>query len=132
MNKTMAAIAMGILCVTAGGVFAQAAAGQVPLGMTQVEMNAVISGWSAKKNLIGKTVVNEQNQKVGKIDDIIIAPDNAASYAIIGTGGFLGVAKHDVAIPFNQFKIQGANFLLPGASKENLKALPEFQYAAKK
>jgi sporulation protein YlmC with PRC-barrel domain len=132
MKKIMIAAMVVALSFGAGSAFAQATAGQVPLGVTQIEMNAVISGWSAKKNLIGKTIVNEQNQKIGKIDDIIIAPDNAASFAIIGAGGFLGVGKHDVAIPFNQFKMQGTNFLLPGATKENLKALPKFEYASKK
>lgn len=132
MKKAMIALVLGMSSVAMSSAFAQAATGQVPLGVTQVEMNSVISGWSAKKNLIGKTIVNDQNQKVGKIDDIIIAPDNAASYAIIGVGGFLGLAKHDVAIPFNQFKMQGTDFLLPGASKEKLKALPKFEYDKKK
>jgi sporulation protein YlmC with PRC-barrel domain len=132
MKKMMIAVTIGAFFLNAGNALAQTTAGQVPLGVTQVEMNAVVSGWSAKKNLIGKTIVNDQNQKVGKIDDIIIAPDNAASFAIVGAGGFLGVGKHDVAIPFNQFKIQGTNFLLPGATKETLKALPKFEYASKK
>jgi sporulation protein YlmC with PRC-barrel domain len=131
MRKVMIAVMMSVLSLSAATTFAQATAGQVPLGVTQVEMNAVISGWSAKKNLIGKTVVNDQNQKVGKIDDIIIAPDNAASYAIVGAGGFIGVGKHDVAIPFNQFKVQGKDFILSGATKEKLKALPKFEYAHK-
>ncbi|MGZ3238248.1 MAG: PRC-barrel domain-containing protein [Burkholderiaceae bacterium] len=131
MKKIMIAVMISALSLSAVSVFAQTTAGQVPLGVTQIQMNAVISGWSAKKNLIGKAVINEQNQKVGKIDDIIIAPDNAASYAVVGAGGFLGVGKHDVVIPFNQFKIQGNDFLLPGATKDQLKALPKFEYAHK-
>jgi sporulation protein YlmC with PRC-barrel domain len=144
MKKIMAAVIMSTLSAGAATAYAQAqpqsqpqaqpqaAAGQVPLGVTQIEMNAVVSGWSAKKNLVGKTIVNDQNQKIGKIDDIIIAPDNSASFAIIGAGGFLGVGKHDVAIPFNQFKVQGNNFVLAGATKDNLKAMPKFEYAKKK
>lgn len=37
--------------------------------------------------------------------DIIIAPDEAVFYVIVATGGFLGVAKHDVAILANYFKM---------------------------
>lgn len=131
MKKMMIGVMISALSLSAASAFAQSTAGQVPLGVTQVEMNAVISGWSAKKNLIGKTIVNDKNEKVGKIDDIIIAPDNAASYAVVGAGGFLGVGKHDVVIPFNQFKVHGKDFLLSGATKDQLKALPKFEYAHK-
>ena len=51
------------------------------------------------------------------------------SFAIIGVGGFLVMGKHDVAIPVNHIKLEGDRLLLPGATKEALKALPEFQYA---
>jgi sporulation protein YlmC with PRC-barrel domain len=104
-------------------------AGQVPLGVTVVEMEAVFVGWSAKKDLLGKPVVNEMNEQIGKIDDLIIRPDTAVSYAIIGVGGFLGLARHDVAIPMVQIKLQKGALVLPGATKEALKALPPFQYA---
>ncbi len=63
------------------------------------------------------------------MDDIIIAPDRAVSFAIIGVGGFVGIGKHDVAIPINQIKEEKDRLILPGATKEALKALPEFQYA---
>ncbi len=54
------------------------------------------------------------------------------SYAIVGAGGFLGVGKHDIAIPASQLKQQDGKFVLPGASKEAIKALPKFEYARKK
>jgi sporulation protein YlmC with PRC-barrel domain len=92
-------------------------------------MEAVFVGWSAKKDLLGKPVVNEMNEQIGKIDDLIIRPDTAVSYAIIGVGGFLGLARHDVAIPMEQIKLQKGALVLPGATKEALKALPPFQYA---
>jgi hypothetical protein len=50
-------------------------------------------------------------------------------YAIINAGGFLALAKHDVAIPVSQFKLVDNKLVLPGATKEALKAIPEFQYA---
>ena len=78
---------------------------------------------------MGQTVYNDKNEKVGKVDDIIIAPDKAVSYAIVGAGGFLGVGKHDVAIPVNQFKAMDGKLVLAGASKGALKAMPEFEYA---
>ena len=92
-------------------------------------MKLVALGWSAKKKILGKAVYNDKNEKIGTVDDIIIAPDRAVSFAIIGVGGFVGIGKHDVAIPVNQIREEKDRFVLPGATKETLKALPEFQYA---
>jgi len=104
-------------------------AGSTPLGVTVTELQAVVKGWSVKRTVLGQAVYNDKDEKVGSVDDIIITPDKAVSYAIIGTGGFLGLAKHDVAIPVSQFKLVDNKLVLPGATKEALKAIPEFQYA---
>jgi hypothetical protein len=100
-------------------------------------MEAVIVGWSAKKDLLDKTVQNDKKEKIGKIEDIIVTPSSDvkipfASYAIVGVGGFLGIGRNDVAIPMEQLKMQDGNLVLPGASKEALKKLPKFEYARKK
>jgi sporulation protein YlmC with PRC-barrel domain len=106
-------------------------AGSTRLGVAVEELKVVAVGWSVKKQILGKTVYNENNQKVGRIDDLIVAPDSAVSFAIIGAGGFVGVGRHDVAIPVQQIKIQDDKFVLPGATKEAIKALPKFEYAKK-
>lgn len=142
MKKPLALIAFAIL---SGGTFSANAqqtnaqqtapnqpnapvAGSAPLGVTVTEMNAVVLGWSAKKAILGKAVMNDQKQKIGKIDDIIVTPNDSVSFAIIGTGGFLGMGKHDVAIPMKQLKNENNGFVLPGATKDALKALPAFEY----
>lgn len=101
----------------------------VVIGITVNELVVVTKGWSVKKQILGKDVYNDKNQKVGKVDDLIIAPDSAVSYGIIGAGGFLGIDRHDVAIPAKQFKIEKGKIILPGATKEAIKAMPKFQYA---
>jgi hypothetical protein len=101
----------------------------VALGITVDEVAVVAKGWSAKKQILGKVVYNDKKQKIGKVDDLIIAPDSAVSYGIIGAGGFLGVDQHDVAIPAKQFKIKKGKIILPGATEEAIKALPKFEYA---
>jgi sporulation protein YlmC with PRC-barrel domain len=88
-------------------------------------------GWSAKKQILGKSVYNEEKQKIGTVDDLIITPDKSVSYAIIGVGGFLGMGKHDVAISVNRFKVDKDRITLPGAAKDVLKAMPKFEYANK-
>lgn len=105
-------------------------AGAQTIGVTQAEVKVLASGWSAKKKILGKAVYNDQGQRIGTIDDIIISPDHKVTFAIIGAGGFLGIGKHDVAIPVTQLKQETDRIVLPGATKEALRALPEFQYAA--
>jgi sporulation protein YlmC with PRC-barrel domain len=104
-------------------------AGTTVLGVSVAEMREVAKGWSVKRTILGQPVYNEKDESVGSVDDIIIAPDKAISYAIVNAGGFLGLARHDVAIPVSQFKLVDKKLVLPGATKEALKASPEFQYA---
>ncbi len=108
--------------------FAQVA-GSASLGVSVTELRAVAVGWSVKKQVLGKTIYNENKEKVGTVQDIIVTPERSVSYAIIGAGGFVGLGTHDVAIPVGQFRRQGQGFILPGATKEAIKALPEFTYS---
>jgi sporulation protein YlmC with PRC-barrel domain len=139
MKKVLTVIlAVAVVVIIYGLKFAEAQNEQPPMaggsviGVTVDEMVVVANGWSAKKQILGHTVYNDKKEKVGKVSDIIIAPDKAISYGIVATGGFLGVAKHDVAIPANEFKMQDGNIVLPGATKDIIKAMPEFVYGKKK
>jgi sporulation protein YlmC with PRC-barrel domain len=106
-----------------------AVAGGTVLGVSVSELVAVVNGWSIKRQILGKDVYNDKSEKIGKVDDLIVSPDKAISYAIIGAGGFLGIDRHDVAIPVNQFKLADGKITLPGATKDAVKAMPPFQYA---
>jgi len=99
------------------------------IGVSADELVTVAKGWSAKNHIMGKNVYNDKSEKVGVVDDLIITPDKAVSYAIVGTGGFIGMDKHDVAIPVNQLKMEGGTITLPGATQEAVKAMHTFQYA---
>lgn len=84
-----------------------------------------ITGWSAKDDIIGKSVFNENDEKVGDVEDIVIASDGQSMYLLIGAGGFLGMGSKDVAVPFDRFERRDDRILLSGYTKEQLKALPE-------
>jgi sporulation protein YlmC with PRC-barrel domain len=100
-------------------------AGAVPLGVTVAETALVTPGYRASE-LLHKEVYNDQEQKIGRVGDLVISPDGKLSVAVIDVGGFLGVGKHQVAIPVQQFKQLHPKVVLPGATKQALKALPEF------
>lgn len=99
------------------------------LNISQDQMRVAERGWSVKKNIMGKTVYNDTNDKIGEVDDLIFSRNNSGTFAVIGVGGFLGVGKHDVAVPVNQLKHENDKLVLPGATKDALKSMPEFQYA---
>jgi len=114
-----------------GGDAASQVAGSTTLGVSVEEVKAVAIGWSAKRQILGKAVYNEKKEQVGRIDDIIVTPERAVSYVIVGAGGFVGLGRHDVAIPVNQLQQQDGKYVLSGATKEAIKSLPKFEYAKK-
>ena len=128
MNRSNSIIGIGFLLLLPMVSSAQVA-GSTLLGVAAAEMREVTFGWSARRQVLGVSVYNDKNEVIGKIDDIIISPDKAVSYAVIGAGGFLGVDRHDVAIPVSQIKLQDGKLVLAGASKQALEAQPNFEYS---
>ena len=125
-----AAVAIVLAAAVLSGIGVQAqVAGSTTIGVSVEEVKAVALGWSAKKKILGKPVYKDKNEKIGVVDDLIITPDRSVSYAIIGAGGFLGIGKHDVAIPVGQFQDDKGRIVLAGATKDVLKAMPKFVYA---
>jgi hypothetical protein len=53
------------------------------------------------------------------------------SYVIVGAGGFVGLGRHDVAIPVNQLQEQDGKYVLAGATKEAIKGLAEVRVRKK-
>jgi len=104
-------------------------AGSTTVGISVTDLTQVAMGWSVKKTLLGKTVYNELGERIGNVADLIIAPDRNVSYLIVGAGGFIGIGRHDVAIPIAQIQDKGGRLVIPGATKGIVKAMPRFDYA---
>ena len=130
MKKAILIATLGLAATlgTIGNAGAQVA-GATALGVTITESSRIALGWSAKKSILGKTVYNDSDEKIGKVEDLIIAPDKSVSYLIIGAGGFVGIGRHDVAVPSTQIEEQNGRLVRAGASKEVVKAMPRFEYA---
>jgi hypothetical protein len=126
MKRSVIALLLCLPLSLVGNAHAQVA-GTTSIGVA--DLTLVANGWSVKKKVLGKTVYNEENKRVGKIEDIIVAPDGSASFIIVGAGGFLGVARHDVAVPVGQIVVQDDKFVLPGATKDAVKGMAKFVYA---
>jgi len=122
-------LAFGALALGTTSTQAQVAGGSTTVGVSIIETTQLAAGWSVKKTLLGKTVYNEAGTAVGKVQDLIVAPDRNVSYVIVGAGGFIGIGRHDVAVPIAQIVDQGGRLVMNGATKDAIKAMPTFNYA---
>lgn len=127
MKREMLSTLFGAALIVAGAGAAAQVAG-VTTGVALINQEIAL-GWSAKKNMLGKNVYNEKNEKIGTISDLIVAPDTTVSYVIVGAGGFVGLGKHDVAIDVTDLEMRDNKFVLEGATKDSLKAMGKFEYS---
>jgi sporulation protein YlmC with PRC-barrel domain len=131
LNKTLTrgVTTLGVAAVLTLVAPSAYAADSKTLTVSQQEISTAQKGWSAKKDIMGKTVYNDNNEKIGDVNDVIFSRTNSASFVVIGVGGFLGMGEHDVACPLSRIKHDNDKLILPGATKEALKKMPEFRYA---
>lgn len=122
---TTALALAGLLCF-AGPVSAQVAGGSTTVGVSVTESTQLAMGWSVKKTLMGKAIYNDTGDQIGKVEDLIISPEKNVSYVIVGAGGFVGIGRHDVAVPVSQIRNQSGRLIMAGATKASIKALPSF------
>jgi len=118
--------------------------------------------WRASK-LKGLNVYNDQNEKLGDINEILLDKSGKVEGVVIGVGGFLGMGEHDIKVDMSKLKFvdepvrtsstantttTGAanrpasttasarddhkwypdHAILSGASKDQLKSMPQFKY----
>ena len=93
----------------------------------KVDPSSLTTGYRTSK-VVGSTVVNEANETVGTIDDLIVTPSEKVPFAVLSVGGFLGMGTKYVVVPYSALQVRDKKMMLPGATKESLKALPEFKY----
>ncbi len=96
--------------------------------LTPVDAASLRGGRSARR-LLGTDIYGANDRDIGEIEDIIIPPGGTgAPVAVLSVGGFLGIGERHVAVPYAQLQhnAERDRWMLPGATEENLKALPAF------
>ena len=117
-----------IVAVTAGfSGWAIAQGTPQTVALMKVDPQSAATGFRASK-IVGSSVVNEANETVGSVDDLIVTPNEKAPFAVLSVGGFLGLGTKYVVVPFGSLHMQDKKIVLQGATKDALKALPEFKY----
>jgi sporulation protein YlmC with PRC-barrel domain len=155
-TKYLAAVLLGTTLLT-GAAFAQST---TTTDRSNVNTAVHKEGqWRASK-LIGVNVYNDNNEKIGDINELIVDKSGKVDNVVLGVGGFLGMGEHYVAVPMEKLKWvdqpvrtssttnapadrttvgtssnRPANekwypdhAILSGATKEQLKAMPQFRY----
>ncbi len=89
-------LAAALLTSTA---FAQAPAPTNPPAAAKADAGPKLATphWRLSK-LIGVKIYNEQNERLGDINEIILDPAGKVMGYIVGVGGFLGMGEHDILV----------------------------------
>lgn len=93
--------------------------------------NQAADEWRSSK-LVGMTVYNKANDKIGSINDLVMGPDGKISHAVIGVGGFLGMGEKLVGISFSDLQLNrdtdGKTHVIVDSTKEALENAPDYKY----
>ena len=106
------------------------AADLTPQQVNRVDVTSLADGYRASK-IIGAPVVNEANESIGKVDDVLVGRNDKVLYSVLSVGGFLGMGSKLIAVPYASLQVSDTKMVLPGGTKDSLKALPEFKYATR-
>ena len=77
-------------------------------------------------------VIGISGEKIGKVEEIVRSREDGFIYAVVSTGGILGIGAKEVTVPFKELEMQGDRLRI-GTTKDELQRWPEYQedqYAA--
>lgn len=99
-------LAAALMCGTAYAQTAQPADRNTPAApaTNNSSQKLMLKGnWRASK-LIGLHVFNDNNEKLGDVNEIILDKSGKVTAVVIGVGGFLGMGEYDVAVSMDKLK----------------------------
>ena len=128
MKKTMLLASAAMIGIVVLATHANAQGVPQTIAITKVDVQKVAAGYRASK-VVGSSVVNDENQTIGKIDDLLVTRDGKEPYAVLSVGGFLGMGIRMVVIRYDSLKFADNKIVLPGGTKDGLKMLPAFEYS---
>ena len=97
---TAALLASSLLSVPA---FAQSALKSADSKAATQTVMQKLGTWRTSK-LIGLNVYNNNNEKIGDINELISEASGKIDAVVIGVGGFLGMGERNVNLPWTQLK----------------------------
>jgi hypothetical protein len=102
-----------------------------PAGRTTEPMVKSSEPYDAMKPGIGKEVKNMQGDDLGTVKEFVKDSDGRVSFAILSTGGFMGIGDKKVAIPYSALTFNTKeDHYTTSISKDQLANAPAFENEA--
>jgi len=99
-------------------------------GSAQFLTKQASDDWLAS-NLIGQSVYNAKDEKIGGIKDLVTDRNGKIVAVLIGSGGFLGLGEKHVAVRFEDLKLardeNNSIKVVADLSKETLASAPDYE-----
>ncbi len=113
-----------IICVCLAG---QVVVAQPPKAAPGQAGEPGLKGPQRSSEIVGMSVTNPQNERLGKINELIIGWDGTVKYAILSHGGVLGIGDKLIPIPWKSLKPgREEKTLIVNITKETLAKAPNF------
>ncbi len=140
--RTVLITTLSVLALAGGAASAQTGAGgtnpappaaQGPAhsqGSAATSQSKGLPGNTSVDQLMNRTVVGADGERIGKVTDVILGPDGQAQLLVVQSGGFLGMGGKDVAIDLALAQIQPGDetIRLQEITQASVRDMPEFHY----
>lgn len=84
------------------------------------------AGPAMAQNLEGTPVLNGSGEEIGEVTGLVVDQEQI-HYAVIATGGFLGLAEKEVALPIDHLQPDGEGHLITDLTQDELGGLPSYK-----
>jgi sporulation protein YlmC with PRC-barrel domain len=110
---------------------------QAEQGMQDAQDSVANAGDSAmdsldalgQEEIVGKTVVSQQGEEIGDIEEVVTDTNSQQQLAVIDVGGFLGIGEKSVAVAFDQLQLSNDGRVKSDLTRETLQSQPEYDPA---
>lgn len=102
-NLIVSVLLASAVCVPALAQSNPPATPAAPAATTTTSPTSAGPQWRASK-LVGVDVYNDQNEKLGDIDEVLIDASGRVAGIVIGVGGFLGMGERNVMVTLDKLK----------------------------
>jgi sporulation protein YlmC with PRC-barrel domain len=77
----------------------------------------------------GMEVIGANGEDIGKIKHVVLGSDRQNVYAVIASGGFLGLGKREFLVPLDELKVVGDTKVQLSFTKDAIESRPEYDSA---
>ena len=97
-------------------------------GQTQTREKTAMEQADRVSKIIGKKVVSQKGEDLGKIEDLMLSKEACVDYIILAPGGLLGTGDRLIPIPWKALKTGAqADTIIIDMDKSQLEKAPSFE-----